>query len=246
MVTGRVRDPGDSDNDDSDSRSRSRSSTSSVLKWDLVAGSNGQEPFIAALNAWFGCHPGIYVIAIGGPPNLGHMQTADPSASVTRQTTALAEATALYEPLNARLYKYLLSRIDFTGRASFATYVNSKFGVTCNGYGLYKFILGQCDFSTGQKQRDIRVAFNCYKLSKELPSETELFDAFQAVYSLWSKLNGSDVDFPLECICKCIEIIPTNGALASFSGTIQALSTFHSDTPQFTDFELFVKTVIEQ
>ena len=57
MVTTRARDPGDSDDDDP---VRSRSS---LPKWDLVAGSDGQEPFIADLNAWLGCHTGIKVIA---------------------------------------------------------------------------------------------------------------------------------------------------------------------------------------
>ena len=132
-----------------------------VYTWDLRNPLRRQE-FLLKTTVALAVDSGLLKIAEYGPPSDELIKLRDPLMPALRVAELQADAMVIYDSTNGKLYRKLLLRLDFSKRDTLAYIIHERFGRTLDGYGLGQYILKQMDFSTGEKQEEIRITFDNY------------------------------------------------------------------------------------
>jgi hypothetical protein len=214
-----------------------------VYTWDLVDPLRRQE-FLLKTTAALAIDTDLLKITKCGPPSAELIELRDPLMPALRVAELQADAMVIYDSTNGKLYRKLLLRLDFSKRDTLAYIIHERFGRTLDGYGLWQYILKQMDFSTGEKQEEIRITFDNYRLLDPIPTPEILHDALYELNSYWVLIAGNSPSNPSSCIRKAISILPDVYGFAYFASTIRAFAAFQPD--HFDTYKSFVDMVVEQ
>jgi hypothetical protein len=214
-----------------------------VFTWDLHNPLRRQE-FLLKTTAALAADNDLLKIAKSGPPSAELIELRDPLMPALRVAELQADAMIIYDSTNGKLYRKLLVRLDFSERDTLAFIIHERFGRTLDGYGLWQYILKQMDYSTGEKQEEIRITFDNYQLLDPSPTPEILHDALYELNSYWVLIAGNSPSNPSSCIRKAISILPDVYGFAYFASTIRAFAAFQPD--HFDTYKSFVDMVVEQ